>query len=1175
MKCLKCGFENAAVMRFCGQCGERLAQHEVNCKESKPVSESVRKQVTALFSDITGYTAMSERIDPEEVKDITDQIFQGAAEIVARYDGFIEHFAGDSILALFGVSKSHGDEPVRALHAVCEIHEMVESLSLRHEIKREIQLSMHSGVNTGLAVTADIDPVKGTHRVTGNVINVAARLSDLAQAREILVGYDTYRACKNHFNFNPLKPVIVKGKLGQIPIYQLLSQKALTFSSGLFRHISSEMVGRDKDLEKLALQVIKTVNGEGSVVNVIGEAGIGKSRLIAELKQRKEMQQVMLLEGLAVSIGKNLSFHPIIDILKQWAQIAEKDSEAMAFAKLESAIQDLHPEESDEIIPFTATLMGMKLAGKYAKRVKGIEGDGLEKLILKSLRELLIKRCESQPVIIIIEDLHWADESSIKLLKSLYRLVEKYRITFINALRPGYLDENKGAVIKIGEKLSGHYAEIQLQPLEKNDSETLINNILDTEGFPLSVKTRIVERAGGNPFFIEEIVSSLIDEGAIVPHKGRFEITGRINFVVIPPTINEILTAKLDRLEGRTRELIKIAAVIGRNFFDCVIKDVADSIDDVNDRLSDLKDMQLLKDRIRMQELEYQFKHELIHEAVYESTLIQQRKMLHIKVAESIEKLFKDRLNEFYGLLSYHYGKGENHEKAEKYLIKAGEESLRTSASNEALTYFQEGHKLFFNKHGDVDPEKLIVLEKNIALAFCRKGNFVEGLKHYDQVIKRLGVPQSKNRLTRTLHLLADLLIVVARLYISANGPKRDPDLLEKEIFETTMRRNEILVIADTKRVFPAMVRLLRESNSFDITKTANGFRLWIGTGTVFSYMGISFKIARKFLERSMEMVNQDKAEDMIAFNNSDAMYKHCAGLFNEINGYDYNLVDRCLKSGEMFYISAYTWSVGSVMVEKGNFADALAIIDNLTNIAEIYDHEQTRIVALGLKLHLKFKIRDFSEAQRLADDRFSLADELGLIINKISALGYKIMIHAMMNDIDRATELVTQAEDLITVKDRLPPYCFAPYLAGRFINDINILAKSMHSGNSGDVTGYKNKALQSGKNALRNILKYVPPKIIVFKSMGDYYWLIREQKTAMKWWMRAIRAGEQMSARPDLARTYFEVGRRLLETGSQYRKFNGMVDANSYLEKAKILFEKMELETDIKELEQVQSDYL
>lgn len=249
-------------------------------------------------------------------------------------------------------------------------------------------------------------------------------------------------------------------------------------------------------LNRLELQVMKAINGEGSVVNIIGEAGIGKSRLMAELRRREVIQKVNLLEGRAISIGRNLSFHPLIDLLKQWAGISEEDSEAVAFEKLDRTIREIHPEEAGEILPFVATLMGMRLTGRGAEWVRGIEGEALEKLILKNIRELIIKGSERTPLVIVMEDLHWADTSSLLLLQSLYRLAEKYRVLFINLFRPGYWQGEDQSMEKIGELLPHNYVELNIQPLDLRAGEALIENLLNIEGLPYSLRQQIIERSG-------------------------------------------------------------------------------------------------------------------------------------------------------------------------------------------------------------------------------------------------------------------------------------------------------------------------------------------------------------------------------------------------------------------------------------------------------------------------------------------------------------------------------------------------------------------------------------------------------------------------------------------------------------------------------------------------------
>jgi predicted ATPase len=284
------------------------------------------------------------------------------------------------------------------------------------------------------------------------------------------------------FHFEALGQRTVKGKAEAISVYKLLSPKPEAHRPrlGAERAIYSKMVGRDKELQKLELQVLKAINGQGSIVNIIGEAGIGKSRLVAELKNRETMKRVTLLEGRAISFGRNLSFHPIIDLLKQWMGIREDDDPAAAFSKLQRAIRNLAPEEGSEIALFVSTLMGIPLWGKHAERVKGLEGEALEKLILKALRDLLLQATERTPLAIVMEDLHWADSSSLDLLESLFRLAETRKILFLNLFRPGFPETGDRILKTLKERLPVYHLEMVLEPLDERMSEALIGNMLAT-----------------------------------------------------------------------------------------------------------------------------------------------------------------------------------------------------------------------------------------------------------------------------------------------------------------------------------------------------------------------------------------------------------------------------------------------------------------------------------------------------------------------------------------------------------------------------------------------------------------------------------------------------------------------------------------------------------------------
>jgi len=419
-----------------------------------------------------------------------------------------------------------------------------------------------------------------------------------------------------------------------------------------------------------------------------------------------------------------------------------------------------------------------------------------------------------------------------------------------NVFRPGYKETGDRIVKSIKEKHYGYYVEILLRPLDERMSETLINNMLSIKGFNHTVINKIIERAGGNPFFIEEVVRSLIDEGAIIAKDGVFEATEKIHTMVIPDTINDVLMARIDRLEEETRNLVKVASVIGRNFFYRILAEVAKTVEDIDNRLSYLKEIQLIRERRRMEELEYLFKHALAQEAAYESILLQKRKELHLKVADCIEKVFEERLHEFYGMLAFHYSSGENLEKAEEYMIKAGEVALKSSASSEALHYYQEALKLFKKKYGnDADPRKVAMLEKNIAIALYNKGNYIESIKYFDRTLLYLGEKVSRNWFSTIVKFLFCFFSLIISLYIPRLKWKKIPAQKDIEIIDLFTKKTTALSQTDPNRMFIESIYLARNLSNFDLKTIKGGVGIFAGLAAIFSYSGISLRLSKKILE--------------------------------------------------------------------------------------------------------------------------------------------------------------------------------------------------------------------------------------------------------------------------------------------------------------------------------------
>jgi class 3 adenylate cyclase len=435
-----------------------------------------------MFCDMEGFTSLTEKLGLEETYSLMDEVYEILIHKVHDYEGTVNDLTGDGLMALFGSPIALEDAPQKAILSALAIHREMAKFSNKMTAEGKIPaVRMRIGINTGPVVVGTLgNDLRVQFSAVGDTVNLASRIEKLAEPGTTYVTDETYRLTRDLFHFEALGEKEVKGKKRPVAVYKLLSaiQDVYRPRLGSERMIYSEMVGRDNELHKLELQVMKVINGQGSIVNIIGEAGIGKSRLVAELKKREMMKSMKVLEGRAISIGGNLSFYPITDLLEQWMGIRQDDDQVAALSKLQNALRNLFPEEFGEVLPFIATLMGIPLLGKYAERVKGLEGEALEKLILKSLRDLLIRAAERTPLMIVVEDLHWADKSSLELLESLFRLAETQRILFVNLFRPGFQETGDRILKTVRERLPVNYLEMVLEPLDERMSEALIENML-------------------------------------------------------------------------------------------------------------------------------------------------------------------------------------------------------------------------------------------------------------------------------------------------------------------------------------------------------------------------------------------------------------------------------------------------------------------------------------------------------------------------------------------------------------------------------------------------------------------------------------------------------------------------------------------------------------------------
>ena len=748
--CPNCKFLNQPHFKFCGQCGCPLPSESVAILEisqqngptvdlEAPIDEatcsapdSERKCVTVMFSDMTGYTEMSEKLDLEDVKEITSRVFGEISKIVASYDGFIEKYAGDAVMAIFGVPHAHEDDPIRAIKAAREIHRAVDDISSEIEKKIGQSISMHSGINTGLVVTGEVNLERGTHGVAGDTINLAARLSSLAKPGEILINVDTCRLVEGHFECAFHEEAIVKGKAESVEVHKVLSERKAPVTIRRLSGVRADLVGRSVEMAELTDAVDKLKQGKGRIFSICGAAGTGKSRLVEEFKAGLDLNEIQWIECHAYAYSQDIPYFPLVDLLNRLLQIDEKDPPETVKEKVECGIEALVGDR-DEIIPY--------VGGLYSLRYPQTEDASPEfwkTRLQEAILIVLSSLAEKVPTVFFIEDLHWADPSFVELVR---RACVKIRTPalLLCAYRPTFSLFTGHQLNSIGDT----YHEINLENLSLTTAQRMLASLLKSESIPPDLKHWVNSKAEGNPFYLEELINSLIESETLTSNDGHWTLTRPLTEAYIPSSLHGLINGRLDRLEKQAKRILQEASVIGRDFLYEILKRITELEERIDSELHQLERLDLIRTRSLQPEIEYMFKHALTQEVVYNSLLKKERRGIHEQIAQVIETVFKDRLVEFNETLAYHFARGQSTAKAVDYLIKSGEKSLARYAVEEAHEYFKKAYDILRPRDRLSDEEKVILIDllNSWGYAFYYLGDFgklIELFKNHQETAESL-----------------------------------------------------------------------------------------------------------------------------------------------------------------------------------------------------------------------------------------------------------------------------------------------------------------------------------------------------------------------------------------------------------------------------------------------------
>ncbi len=773
MKCPKCQFENREGARFCSECGHKFGHICPACgahsragskfcdecghsfygsQEASPIDfgqpqsytpkflaekiltnrsavEGERKLVTVLFADVANYTSMSEKLDPEKIHQIMDKCFKILMDEIHRYEGTINQFTGDGIMALFGAPVAHEGHAQRACYAALAIQRALEAYG--EEVKKNTgsEFKMRIGLNSGPVIVGSIgDDLRMDYTAVGDTTNLASRMESMADPGGIVVSAHTQRLAKEFFEFVSLGKVEVKGKKEPQEAFGLIKTGAVetrigaSAAKGLTR-----FVGRKTSMTALINAFEKVKSGSGQVVGIVGEAGVGKSRLLLEMRSLLPQGEFVYLEGRCLYYGGSMPYLPVLDILRSYFEIKEGDREFL-IKKMKEKIFDLD-ETLKGLLPFFQELLSLKVDDEVFEK---LDPKAKRERTFEAVRDLFVRLSQEKTLILAIEDLHWIDKTTRDFLEYLIGWLASSPILLILLYRPEYTHP-------WGSK--SYYSQIGLDQLGMESSSELIKAILEEGEVAPQLRQLILNRAAGNPLFIEEFTHTLLENGSIERRDMQYVLNRKPSDIQVPDTIQGIIAARMDRLEESLKRIMQVASVIGREFAFRILQAITGMREELKSSLFNLQGLEFIYQKNLFPELVYMFKHAITQEVSYSSLLLKRRKEIHEKIGRAMEGLYSGSLDEYYGLLAFHYERAEIRDKALHYLSRAADRAKAIYANEEAIVFYRsaiEQVSQSSREEGEVDEQlhkMAIQLYESLGDVLELTGQHDEARKAYESAV--------------------------------------------------------------------------------------------------------------------------------------------------------------------------------------------------------------------------------------------------------------------------------------------------------------------------------------------------------------------------------------------------------------------------------------------------------
>jgi predicted ATPase/class 3 adenylate cyclase len=981
--CAKCGAKIPPDRQFCGECGHDLSRPE----EASPIDynqpqsytpkfladkiltnrssiEGERKLVTILFSDVANYTSFSEKLDPEEVHQIMNGCFKILMDEIHKYEGTINQFTGDGIMALFGAPVALEDHAQGACYAGLAIQNAIRDYGEKIKQNYGVDFKMRIGLNSGPVIVGAIgDDLRMDYTAIGDTTNLASRMESLSDPGAIMVSKKTYKIAKDFFEFEPMGKAQVKGKEEPQKIYQLIKAGEIEtrIKASIIKGLT-QFVGRKNSMGALVEAVEKVQSGSGQVVGIVGEAGVGKSRLLLEFARSLEDSDVTYIEGRCIHYGEILPYYPFVEVLKKICRIEETDGEAAYREKLKESIigLDLAFEAS---LPFLEDLLSLKVEDKAYVRM---EPDQRRWKTIDAVRNVLIKQSQQKPLVLAIEDLHWIDKSSEELLTRLIEGIANAKILLLCLYRPEYRHPWAGL---------SHYQRLGLTQLTPKSSSELVQALLEEGRVDGDLKNLILGKAGGNPLFVEELTYDLLDTGAIGRSEGTFILTKKLSDIEVPDNLQAVIAARIDRLEETLKHVLQVASVIGREFAFRVLSMILKMKEEIRQHLANLQGLEFIYEKTLFPELEYIFRHALTQEVAYNNLLLQRRKEFHRLAGEAIENLYAETLQEHLGPLAFHFYRAEAWEKAFKYLMAAGERARFGYATREAIDYFDKAVEVSRKISKAVSKNQLMSLYESRGRTFQV---LMEADKAVDDFQNELALARQLGNKKKEAQTLTNLAYCYLRGLADLEKGQECLDKALKLIRETGDVAGEVRYHIMTGSFMGADIGSLTEGithlrTAIDICTKLGNKR---GLGLAVGFLGVSYIFSGDF-EAAKEAVKESAAIAREIGNQFLLVSTFHWSLLGHAGHGDY---DKALKAlellsnganeiGSKHLIAMVPNHYGWIYNELCNYEKAVIHDQNGVDVSQRFDDPECEIFSLLNLADDYIGLSDYDKAQNYLDE--------------------------------------------------------------------------------------------------------------------------------------------------------------------------------------------------------------